>query len=101
MFATMIEVPFAVFGEAATYRAPASGSPELALRVIRREEPRDGLLGSAGIRVATATVADVQVTDLAQPEEGASLSVGDDDYTVRAFDRDGERLVWRLDLDPA
>ena len=97
----MIAVPFAVFGEDAAYRAPASGSPELALRVIRREEPREAALGGTGIRVATATVADVQASELAQPEEGASLTVGADDYTVRAFDRDSERLLWRLDLDPA
>lgn len=100
MFETMLAAPFAVFGEAATYTAPASGSPAVALRVIRREAPRDVALGFSGAALPAATMADVRVSDLAQPVEGAALAIGAASYRVRSFDRDSERLVWRLDLEP-
>lgn len=101
MFAPMLAGQFAVFGEVASYTPPGIGAVPVTLKVIRREAPHDTALGYPGTRDAVATLADVRVSDLAQPEERGVLVVGASSYRVRAFDRDSERLVWRLDLEPA
>lgn len=91
----------ALFGDphlsvAATY-TPAAGSP-VAVRVIwsKSDEVWHGL--QTGL-VAPKLVADLRVSDVADPAEDDTIEIGGTTYTVDgAPRRDREGLVWKLGL---
>lgn len=81
---------------AATY-TPAAGSP-LDVRVIwsKPDEVWHGL--QTGL-VAPKLVADLRVSDVADPAEGDTIEIEGVTYTVDGAPmRDRERLVWKLGL---
>lgn len=98
VFGVMVD---ALFGDpnlsaAATY-TPSGGSAS-AVRVIRRAPSQDAPLFNTGASLP-AYSADVRVSELTSPQEGDALVIGSDTFTVRKFEKDSERLVWKLDLD--
>jgi hypothetical protein len=67
-------------------------------RVILTRPDQDADFGQSMVRVPTVR-ADVRASEVASPEKGATLTVGDVVYRINAAPmRDRERLVWSLDL---
>ena len=86
---------FRAFGEAATYR-PATGNDRAVTAIVGRPTAEAQLLGT-GAR-APALLADVAVSELAQPRRGDSIDIAGRAYTVRDFERDRAGATWRLTL---
>ncbi len=81
------------------YTAPTTGAAGVELRVVLRAGEQDAALLGVGIS-RPSVLADVRVTELAQPAEGGTLAVGAESFRVRTFRKDAERVVWQLDLEP-
>src|SRR5262245_19500317 len=82
---------------AAVY-TPSTGSvAPVEVRIILRapDETADLFRTHA---VVPALEADVPVADLAQPAEGATLTVGGIAYVVTSFRTDTERLTWLISV---
>ncbi len=83
----------------ALYRAQATGGTRMVRVVTKRP---DEVLDFGDGRVVTATtVAEVRVSEVAEPREGDTLEIGDAVFVVQGVPRrDAERLIWSLDLRP-
>ena len=80
---------------AATYQ-PQVGDP-VPVRVVMSQPDSDAGLFDTGVRDA-AVVASLRASEVAEPREGDSLTVGSLTWRVRARRRDALALVWRLEL---
>lgn len=79
----------------------ATTSEEMPIRVIRRAPDRITEFG-AGRFVSDTMMVDVRVSDLPNPRPGDLIVIGADSLTVQGEPlRDGERLIWTLDLRPS
>ena len=83
----------------ALYRAQATGGTRMVRVVTKRP---DEVLDFGDSRVVTATtVAEVRVSEVAEPQEGDTLQIGDAVFVVQGVPRrNAERLVFSLDLRP-
>ena len=83
----------------AIYRTEGTGEPQTVRIVTKRP---DEVLDFGDSRVTTATtVAEVRVSELADPQAGDTLEIGGETYTIQGTPRrDTERLIWSLDLRP-
>ena len=79
---------------------PAGGEP-LAVTITRRQP--DEIVDVAASRVHTATtVFQLRVAEVANPQAGDMLQVGDDTFTLQGEPvRYQHGLVWRLEVYPA
>jgi len=83
----------------ATWAYQGVGTP-LSCRVILKRP--DDMTEFGGARIISDTViADVRVSDVADPQPGDVIVIGADYYTVQGKpSRDRERLVWTMELEP-
>ena len=83
----------------AIYRTEGTGDPQTVRIVTKRP---DEVLDFGDSRVVTATtVAEVRVSELADPQAGDTLEIGGETYTIQGTPwRDTERLIWSFDLRP-
>ena len=83
----------------AVYRPLGTGGPQTVRIVTKRP---DEVLDFGDSRVVTATtVAEVRVSEVAEPQEGDTLEIGDAVFVVQGTPRrDAERLIFSLDLRP-
>lgn len=82
----------------ATYAPAAGGSSSI--RVVRRAPP--SLITGGGMysdAVLPAYLIDVRVSDVAQPAEGDTITIGSDTFEVKSFEYDSEKLAWELNVD--
>lgn len=78
-----------------------STSEERPIRVIRRAPDRISDFGAARI-LSDTTMADVRVSELADPRPGDLIILGTDSFVIQGEPlRDTERLIWTLDLRPS
>ena len=102
IFAAMIDD---LFGDPhlardAIWRAGGSGSG-VAVRIIRRQPDRIGSFGEARFWAAT-TVIEVRTAEVQLLVEGDSFEIAGESFTVQGEPlRDGERLVWTAEVQPA
>lgn len=76
-------------------------SEERPIRVIRRAPDRISDFGSAHILSDTTTV-DIRVAELASPRPGDLIIIGAESFAIQGEPlRDGERLIWTVELVPA
>ena len=79
----------------------ATTSEERPIRAIHRAPDRITEFG-AGRFVSDTGVVDVRVSDLPNPRPGDLIVIGADSFTIQGEPtRDGERLIWSLDLRPS
>ena len=79
----------------------ATTSEERPIRVIRRAPDRITDFG-AGRFVSDTLMVDVRVSDLPDPRPGDLIVIGTDSFTIQGEPmRDGESLIWSLDLRPS
>jgi hypothetical protein len=102
VFAAAIDCIFANSSMAATaVWISGNTSEERPIRVIRRAPDRITEF-AAGRFVSKTTMMDVRVSDLPDPRPGDLIVIGVDSFTIQGEPmRDGERLVWTLDLRPS
>ncbi len=82
---------------AASYTAP-SGGAAVPVRLIRRSPDIREDFGGSRVQVSSH-LADVQVAELANPEQGGRIAVGSEFFRITAPPQaDRERLVWTLEL---
>ncbi len=98
IFSALVEAQFnGPFAEAVSYTAPVEGATLRGLRgIVRRPDEIADLYGPGA--VLPTCLLDVPVSDLASPEEGASISVAGKSYTLKAYLRDSEGLIWKFHL---
>ena len=78
-----------------------STSEERPVLVIRRAPDQITDFGAARI-LSDTTMADVRVSELADPRPGDLIILGTDSFVIQGEPvRDTERLVWTLDLRPS
>ena len=76
-------------------------SEERPIRVIRRAPDRITEFG-AGQFVSNTMMVDVRVSDLPDPRTGDLIVIGADSFNIQGEPvRDGERLIWTMDLRPS
>ena len=79
----------------------ATTSEERTIRIIRRAPDRITEFG-AGRFVSDTMMVDVRVSDLPDPRPGDLIEIGADSFTIQGEPmRDGESLIWSLDLRPS
>ena len=79
----------------------ATTSEERPIRVIRRAPDRITDFG-AGRFVSDTLMVDVRMSDLPDPRPGDLIVIGTDSFTIQGEPmRDGESLIWSLDLRPS
>lgn len=83
------------FGEAAVY-TPLSGSPVAVTIIWTAPEEGVSLVGMS-TRLARR-LARVRTAEIAEPQKGASLTVGGHSYTIGDRDKDALGIEWTLDL---
>jgi hypothetical protein len=67
------------------------------VRVVMSQPDTDAGLLDVGVR-DSAVVASVRVSEVVEPREGDSLTVGSVTWRIRARRRDALALIWRLEL---
>jgi hypothetical protein len=80
---------------AAIYQ-PQVGDP-LPVRVVMSQPDTDSGLFDAGVR-DVAVVASLRASEVAEPQEGDSLTIGSVTWRIRTRRRDALALLWRLEL---
>jgi len=79
---------------------PAGGAPQ-PVRVIRKAPDEVTAFGAAQI-LSDTTLVDVRVTEMPTPKPGDGISIGADNFTIQGEPkRDGDRLLWTIELVPA
>ena len=74
--------------------------PPVACRVILKSPDETTEFGGARI-VSDSVIADVRVSDIADPQPGDVVAIGADYYRIQGKPRrDRERLVWTMELVP-
>lgn len=99
-FDVMIQTAFADpnIASSAVYAPFANSSATVAVSVAMVNQDDVQASPFAGKASKSQVAADVAAVQIAQPAEGDRLTVAGKVYTVAAFKRDVDRLVWRLQL---
>ncbi len=99
-FDMMIQAAFADpnIASSAVYAPFANSTATMAVSVVMVAQEDISASPFAGKASKSQIAADVAATQIAQPAEGDRLTVASKVYTVAAFKRDADRLVWRLQL---
>lgn len=98
MFAQAINTIFSdpILSKVATY-TPVDGSP-VEVRVVKSSpKQQEASMFQTHLSV-TPYLYDVRVVEIAAPRDGDVLTVGEETFTVRSYEKDEEQLVWRLNL---
>lgn len=97
-FAQMVDILFANEAIAADASYAAGRNTPVSVRVIRHTPQQVLSLYQTGVLVE-GDVIDVRVAEVAQPAAGDIVTLNGEDFAVRGFEIDAERLVWRLNVD--
>lgn len=101
-FGTAMDVLFADpnLARDAVWRATGAGTP-VAVRIMLRQPDRIGSFGETRL-LADTTMIDVRTAEAPMLASGDVFEIGGETFVVQGEPlRDGERLVWTVELRPA